>query len=107
MTYAVGAIAGLIFGGIAGQLKNILIWQKYLKKSASENNGMDSLRALYARSLISYAANVLVLAAAFLVRNAVPFDGIAFLIATAVALTIMNKVLALGQKKREDRRKES
>ncbi len=107
MTYAIGAIAGLIFGGAAGHLKNLFIWQKYLKEHASENSGMDSLGGLYARSFISYAVNILVLAAAFFTRNVMPFDGIAFLIGTAVALTIMNKVLALGQKKQEDRRKES
>lgn len=106
MTYAIGAIAGLIFGGAAGHLKNLLIWQKYLKEHASENGDAESLGGLYARSFISYAVNILVLAAAFFTRNVMPFDGIAFLIGTAVALTIMNKVLALGQKKQEDRRKE-
>ncbi|NBI61512.1 hypothetical protein D3Z38_00140 [Clostridiales bacterium] len=106
VTYVIGAIAGLIFGGAAGQLKNFLIWQKYLKAHAAENSGTDSLGGLYARSFISYAVNILVLAAAFFMREVMPFDGIAFLIGTAVGLTIMNKVLALGQKKQEDRRKE-
>ncbi len=99
MTYAIGAIAGLIFGGIAGFLKNLLIWQKYMKVQASNDSGADSLGGLYARAFISYAVNILVLAAAFLVRNVVPFDGIALLIGTAIALAVMNKVLAMRQKK--------
>ncbi len=107
MTYAMGAIAGLIFGGIAGFLKDLLIWQKYLKAQAAENSGTNSLGELYGRAFISYAVNILVLAAAFFMRNAVPFDGIAFLIGTAVALSVMNRVMALRQKKQECQGKES
>ena len=51
--------------------------------------------------------NLITLIIVFLLRNIVPFDGIAFIIGTAVALTIMNKVLSAGQKKREDRRREA
>lgn len=101
MSYAVGAIAGILLGGVAGQLKNFLIWKKYLNKGASENTGQnDSMASLYSRAFVSYSVNILVLAIAFFARNLFPFNGIAFLIGTAIGLSIMNKALALGQKKR-------
>ena len=106
MSYGLGAIAGLIFGGIIGQLKNLFIWQSYLRKRGAAAAGPDSAGSVYGRAMVSYFVNILTLAAAFFCRNMVPFSGIAFLIGTAVALTIMNKVLAIQQKRAEDRRKE-
>lgn len=107
MSYALGFIAGLALGGIAGQLKNLFLWRRYLQKSASKTAGPEGVGGLYGRALISYFVNILVLTAAFLLRNTFPFNGIAFLIGTAVALATMNKVLSLQQKRQEDRRKES
>jgi len=97
-----GALAGLVFGGIVGQLKNELIWQRYLKKIAENTVTGDNFGGIYLRSGISFAVNVVTLVAAFFLRDIVPFSGIAFLIGTAIALTIMNKVLAVRQKKLED-----
>lgn len=99
MTYVIGAIAGLIFGGIVGALKNRFIWGNYLLKE----NFDGEAGALYGRMLASNIVNVITLVIVFFLRNIVPFDGIAFLIGTAVALTLMNKVLSAGQKKKEDK----
>lgn len=99
MTYVIGAIAGLVFGGIVGALKNRFIWGNYLLKE----NFDGEAGALYGRMLASNIANVVTLVIVFFLRNIVPFDGIAFLIGTAVALTLMNKVLSAGQKKKEDK----
>jgi len=99
MTYVIGAIAGLAFGGFAGYLKNRLIWKKYLQQSASDSMGGNETASVYGRVLLSYAINVAVLVIAFLVRNIVPFDGTAALIGAAVALSIMNKVLTMKQQK--------
>lgn len=107
MEYALGAVAGLIFGGLIGQLKNLFIWKKYLRESASSSPEANRVGGLYARAGISYFVNILTLAAAFFLRNAVPFHGLAFLIGTAVALTVMNKALALGYKRFEDKQKEA
>lgn len=108
LEYAIGAVVGLIFGGLVGQLKNLFIWRKYLRDSDSSGAAeQNSVGGLYARAGISYFVNILTLAAAFFLRNAVPFHGLAFLVGTAVALTIMNKVLALGHKRFEDRQKEA
>lgn len=102
MTYVFGAIAGLVFGGIAGALKNRFIWGSYLYNEGTS----DSAGGLYGRMLASNIVNFITLIIVFFLRNIVPFDGIAFLIATAVALTVMNKVLSAGQKKNEDKRRE-
>lgn len=101
VTYVVGAIAGLVFGGVIGVLKNIFIWQKYLKKNAG-NNGNDGAAAIYGRALVSNFVNVATLAAAYFARNVIPFDFVSFIIGTAVALSIMNKVLASQQRKLEN-----
>ncbi len=99
MTYVIGAVAGLIFGGIVGSLKSLVIWRKYgCSSDEYDNAGQASGNSIYARAMISYFVNILTLLAAFLVRNIVPWNGIAFLIATALTLAIMNHVWALRQK---------
>ena len=30
VSYAIGILAGLLLGGIVGQLKNLFIWKRYL-----------------------------------------------------------------------------
>lgn len=99
MTYVIGAVAGIVFGGIVGSLKSLFIWRKYGNYSGEyEYSGDASGNSIYARAMISYFVNILTLLAAFLARNIVPFDGIAFLIATALTLALMNHVWALKQK---------
>ncbi|MBP3384425.1 MAG: hypothetical protein J6M22_03065 [Firmicutes bacterium] len=99
MTYIIGAVAGLVFGGIIGSLKSLFIWKKYGEEDASGYGYQAGGNSIYARAMISYFVNILTLLAVFLVRNIVPFDGIAFLIATALTLALMNHVWALRQKK--------
>lgn len=103
MTYVIGAVVGLIFGGIVGALKNRFIWGSYLYKEGTSSEAS----ALYGRMITSNIVNLITLLIVFFLRNVVPFDGIAFLIGTAVALTLMNKVLSAGQKKNSDKRKEA
>lgn len=98
MTYVIGAIAGLVFGSIVGALKNRFIWGSYLHRK-SEDAASGEAGALYSRMLVSNIVNLVTLLIVFFLRNLVPFDGIALLIGTAVALTIMNRVLSMGQKK--------
>ncbi len=99
MSYVLGAVAGIIFGGIVGALKSLFIWHKYEKNGDDPNSDPASANSIYARAMISYFTNILTLLVAFLVRNIVPFDGIAFLIATALTLAAMNHMWALKQKK--------
>ena len=98
MTYIIGAVAGLVFGGIIGSLKSLVIWKKYGEADTSEYGYQTNANSVYARAMISYFVNILALLAAFLVRNIVPFNGIAFLIATALTLAIMNHLWAFRQK---------
>ena len=99
MNYVLGAVAGIVFGGIVGTLKSLFIWHKYEKGGSDPNSGPAKANSIYARAMISYFTNILTLLVAFLVRNIVPFDGIAFLIAVAVALSVINHMWALRQKK--------
>lgn len=99
MTYVIGAVAGIVFGGIIGALKSLFIWHKYEQRGYDPNSDPDSVGTVYARAMVSYVVNILTLLAAFLVRNIVPFDGIAFLIATALTLALMNHISVLRQKK--------
>ena len=101
MAYVTGAIAGLLFGGIIGYLKALFIWKKYLKNAAKDRAGEYEAGNVYGRAMISYFVNILTLVAAFLLRNIVPFNGIAFIIGTAVSLAAMNQIMALWQKKTE------
>ncbi len=98
MNYIVGAVAGIAFGGIIGILKNLFIWSRYEKGGKDPNSDPAAAGSIYARAMISYFVNILTLLAAFLVRNIVPFDGIAFLVATALTLAVMNHVMAIRQK---------
>lgn len=99
MDYLMGALAGLVFGGAVGYLKNYFVWQRYLKKAASDSMSMYEAGSIYAKAMISYGVNVITLIGAFLLRNVVPFDGTAFLIGTAVALAVINRGLAIKQQK--------
>lgn len=101
MTYVIGAVVGLALGSLVGALKNRFIWGTYLYK---ENEDGEA-GALYGRMLASNMTNLITLVVAFFLRNILPFDGIAFIIGVAVALTMMNKVLSIGQKKKEERRR--
>ena len=101
MTYVIGAIAGLVIGGIVGALKNRFIWGSYLRRGSDETEYGEA-GALYSRMLISNIVNLVTLLIVFFIRNLVPFDGIALLIGTAVALAVMNRVLSMGQKKNSD-----
>lgn len=102
MTYVIGILTGLIFGSIIGQLKNSLIWQRYMKQIAEGAVTEENFSGIYLRSGISLVVNIATLGIAFLLYDIVPFSGVAFLIGTAVALTIMNKVLAMRQKQLND-----
>lgn len=96
MTYVAGAIAGLILGGIVGLLKNQVIWKNYLGRTDYSPNEAS---AVYSRMMISNIVNLVAFLIAFFLRNIMPFDGIAFLIGLAVALSVMNRLLTKQQKR--------
>lgn len=98
MTYVIGAAVGLILGCIIGWLKNRFLWETYLKRDGDSVSDNEA-GALYGRMLASNAVNFGVLLLAFLLRNIIPFDGIALLIGLAVALTVMNRILTTAGRK--------
>lgn len=101
MSYAAGAIVGLVLGLFIGYLKNLFIWEKYLQRN-DDAYAQNEAGALYGRMFASNIVNVAVLAAVFFTRGFVPFDGITFLIGTAVGLTIMSRRSALKKKREEE-----
>ena len=99
MSYVLGAACGIVFGGAVGALKSLFIWHRYEKGGSSDDPYQTGAGTIYARAMISYFVNILTLLAAFLLRNIVPFDGIAFLVTTALSLAVMNHLWVLKQKK--------
>lgn len=103
MTYVLGAVLGIVLGGVVGLLKKRFVWGDYLKRDA---DAAGEAGALYSRMIISNFVNIATLAAAFFLRDVQPFNAIAFLIGTAFALVVANRFAMMGSNKSEDDRKE-
>ena len=100
MEYVTGAVAGGIFGCLVGYLKYMFIWNKYAAADDAGNGDYSGEAAkLYSRAFISYAVNIAALIIVFVLRNCFPFSWVACIIAVAVALSVMNRVMALKAKK--------
>ncbi len=91
LEYVLGAVVGIIYGGFVGFFKYFFLWRKLVKKS--ENT--VKIKTITIRMIISYATNVITLTIAYLVRNIIPFDFIAFMIATAFALVLAGKLFSI------------
>ena len=92
MEYFLGALAGVIYGGVVGALKYILLWRKLL---SPKDESKISDKAVYVRMFISYAVNFATLLAVFFARNIIPFDFAAAAIGTAVALSLSGKFYSI------------
>ncbi len=99
MTYVAGAAAGLAFGALIAFLKYVFIWRKYTEKDETSGDYSAQASQIYIRSMVSYAVNIGALVLVFILRDRLPFDGIACLIGTAVSLGVLNRVFALRQGK--------
>ena len=104
LSYAAGLITGLVLCGIIGYFKNLFIWENYLRKN-DEAYAPNEAGSLYGRMFASNIVNVAALAAVFFARDLMPFDGITFLVGTAIGLTVMSRRSAF-RKKRENKREE-
>lgn len=100
-----GVIAGLVLGLFIGYFKNLFIWEKYLQRN-DDAYAPNEAGALYSRMLAGNVVNIAVLAAVFFVRGFVPFDGITFLVGTAVGLTVMSRRSAVGKRRKNKREEE-
>lgn len=85
MEYVIGAIAGLVFGGIVAFLKGRFLW-----KSRIDSDTPDQLGGVMAASAISFAVNVAVLGVIFLLRAHLPFSWVACLLGAAVSMSVLN-----------------
>lgn len=96
MEYLIGAIAGLVYGGIVAFLKGRFLWKRSLQSDTPEHLG-----GVMAASAISFAVNVLALALVFLLRTSLPFHWAACLIAAAVAVSVIQPYMISRYKPKE------
>ncbi|MBQ2064018.1 MAG: hypothetical protein II682_05675 [Firmicutes bacterium] len=96
MEYVIGAIAGLIFGGIVAFLKGRFLWKK-----GFESDTPEQLGGVMARSAISFFINVVTLAVVFLARDLVPFHWIACLLGAALAMSVLNPLFIARYKPKD------
>lgn len=97
MEYVIGALTGLLTGGLLGYVKNRLIWSRYIKKS-NENGYSNESAQVYGRLLASNALNIVILVIVFLMRDIVPVEWVSFLLGAATGLVAMNFITAGSRK---------
>jgi hypothetical protein len=85
MTYAIGAVVGLIWGAIVAFLNS-----RISKKAIEKNTAQSILAGNLSRSAIDIVA----LGAVFLLRNVLPFSFEATLIGTAASLGMLTVFFA-------------
>ena len=88
MEYVLAVLTGIVFGGIVGVCKYLFIWKGLLHP---KNPDALTNRQTYGRIFISYLVNVATLLTVYFVRNIIPFDFVAFAIATAFALSLAGR----------------
>jgi len=90
LEYILGALAGIIYGGLVGFFKYFFLWKKLLR-----NDDTVTMKTVSVRLMASYAVNFITLIITYFVRNMIPFDFMAFAIATALALSLAGKVFSV------------
>ena len=93
----IGALTGLLTGGLLGFIKNKLIWSRSIDKSNEEGYNNESAQ-VYGRLLASNALNIIILVIVFLMRNIVPVEWVSFLLGAATGLVAMNFITAGARK---------
>jgi hypothetical protein len=92
LEYVVGAFAGILYGGLVGVCKYFFLWRGVL---SAKDDATITMKSMYLRMFISYAVNIITLLLTYVVRNIIPFDFVAFAIATALALSLAGKIFSL------------
>lgn len=95
MEYLVGALVGILYGGLVGVCKYFFIWRSFLNSDSSGKDDTPSLKNMYIRMFISYTVNIITLLITYFIRDLIPFDFAALAIATAIALSITGKVFSI------------
>ena len=94
MEYVLGAIAGVAFGALMSALKYALVWKAFLKPD-KDGNVKDS--KIYSVMIFSNAINVAALLIVFLLRDIMPFNFAATIVATALSLSITNRFMNVNK----------
>lgn len=92
MEYLVGALAGILLGGTVGVCKYFFLWRGIL---SNKEDDTITMKKMYLRMFISYIVNIITLLITYFLRNIIPFDFVAFAIATAASLSIAGKFFSL------------
>jgi small-conductance mechanosensitive channel len=87
LEYVLGTIAGIIYGGLVGFFKYFCLWRKLLK----EGDDTVTMKKMSVRLIVSYVINFVTLIITYFVRNVIPFDFVAFAVATALALSLAGR----------------
>lgn len=96
MEYVIGAIAGAIFGGAVGAGKYFFLWRKLLNPKYEPKTNFTAT-TIYIKMGASYIINILTLLIVFLLRDVMPFDFVAAIIATAIVLSISSRVFSINK----------
>lgn len=86
----IGALVGLGYGFLAGFLKYQIIW-----RGANREGSEVTTKGVYIRMGCSYLADVLILLAIFLARNAIPFDYFWTLLTAAIGLSVSTRLVPM------------
>ena len=90
MTYAIGIIAGLLFGVSVSLLKYLFLWRPILKGSRPCIG-----KYVYANMTISMLVNVITLLTVYFLRHIWPYSFEATIVSAALALSLMGKLYPL------------
>ena len=91
-SYIMGALAGAAYGSAIGYIKYAALWKRILK-----SNKKIAIGVLYQHMGISYAINVVTLLIVFLLRDQLPWDFMAVMIAAAVMLSLTGKMAPVSE----------
>ncbi len=85
MDYAIGAVAGLIWGGLCALLNCFLSLRAIRKNSEKAILGANALRVV---------VDIAALGSLFLLRNYLPFNAMVALVGTAASLSVITIIFA-------------
>ena len=91
-SYIAGALAGAAYGSVIGYIKYAALWKRILK-----GNKKISAGVLYRHMGVSYAFNVVTILIVFLLRDLLPWDFMAVMIAAAVMLSLAGKLAPVSE----------
>mgnify|MGYP000971033767 CR=1 FL=1 len=91
MTHVIGALAGLLYGGLFALIKHLI------RKSSRQKR--DETKQMYSFLFFSMLINIFTLLSIYFLRNWLPWSFMAMLIAAALTLSFCGKLSALRPQK--------